>query len=556
MNRQVLLKYAMHPLTLTVLLAIAVAAMYGHTLHNPIVFDDLNFFDKASHPEYLARPFSFDFRWLPYASFEWTRALIGHDIAWYRTGNLILHAANAALLFFLLRRLFGAAMPQAEAQPARRPLAPLWMAFFGALIFAVHPATVYAAAYLIQRSILMATFLTLLMWTSFLHGAVRRNPWWLAGSALAYLLAVLSKEHAIAAPAVALAMLLMLRKLDKETIKRFWLVFVAYAAIAIYVLVLLKTGTRIIGEVYEPRGISLLAQMALRYPGFDPALAYPLSILTQTLLYFKYLLIWLLPNPAWMSADMFEPFAINFRSWPHLIGAAAFVSYGVGAGWLLCKRGRLGLLGFGLLAPWLMFLPEFSTVRIQESFVIYRSYLWMPAVFAILPVAFWRVPGKRTALLLSALVLVMLPLTWDRLATFATPLDLWNDAARLIVGKDSRPGVERIYHNRGLHLLKSGYPEMAVKDFDKAISLLPPYLLAINDRGAAYLTLKKYPEALADFNRAIALNPQFTRSYLGRALTYEGMGQPAAAMQDYANLCSQGFSYGCEKLQSPSTTTR
>jgi tetratricopeptide (TPR) repeat protein len=271
-------------------------------------------------------------------------------------------------------------------------------------------------------------------------------------------------------------------------------------------------------------------------------------------LFFKYFLIWILPSPGWMSIDMFEPFATRLWSWPHVAGAIGFAAYGAGAGWMLLKRGKYGLLGFGLLCPWLMFLTELSTVRIQESFVIYRSYLWMPGIFACLPFLFQRAPGKRAALLLAALALVMLPVTWARLTTFSSPLQVWNDAARLIDGKDNRPGVERIYHNRGLFLLKSGYPEQSLKDFNKAITLYPQYLLALNDRAAAYLTMGKYTQALVDFNSALAINPDFARSQLGRALTYEGLGNHDAALRDYGTLCMLGYTEGCGKLSAGSTT--
>jgi tetratricopeptide (TPR) repeat protein len=553
MTRPALLKYLTHPVSLAALLGLLSLAMYGKFLHNPLIFDDLNFFDSPGHPEYLKTFFSFDFRWLPYASFEWTRVLLGNDIVWYRGGNLGLHIAAVILLFFFLRKLFEAVIPSAEAEGGASPLAPMWLAFFGALIFALHPVAVYAAAYLIQRSILMATVFALAMWLTFLQGATRRNQWWLAASALFYFFALVSKEHAIAAPAVAFALLLLLHKPDRATARQFAPIFLVYAALAVFAVVRLKSG-HIIGEAYEPRSANLLGRLAVS-DGFDLAMAYPLSVLTQSLLFFKYLLLWIVPNPSWMSIDMFEPFATKLSSWPHVFGSIAFLLYGVLAIRLLFKRGKAGLLGFGLLCPWLMFVPEFSTVRIQESFVLYRSYLWMPCLFACLPYLFQNIRERLAVMLLAVLVLSLPFATWERLTTFSTPLRVWNDAARLIAGKEGRPGVERIYHNRGLHLLKSGYPDLAIQDFNKAISLLPQYLLAINDRGAAYLTLKKYPEALADFNSAIALNSQHSRSYLGRALAYEGMGKQGAAMQDYGALCMQGYAVGCSKIDSTSRPT-
>lgn len=540
----------MRTLVLIGFIVLIVSAIYGRFLWNPIVFDDKNFFESDARLNYLGAFFKLEFRWLPYASFEWTRVLFGNEMIWYRLGNLALHILVSVALFFFLQRLFEAALPEEQSavrSSGERPLPFLWMAFFAALIFALHPAAVYGAAYLIQRTILMSTLFALLMWSLFLHGIVKNNQWYLLGSAAAYLFSVFAKEHALMAPAVALAILLLLRKPTSQLFFRVLPTFLLYGLIAGFVILQLTGST--LGEAYEPRAMDMLSTLARLDPNFDPKLAYPLSILTQSFLFFKYLLVWILPNPGWMSVDMFEPFATRFWSWPHTAGLVAFVLYPVVAVHLLLRRGRKGLLGFALLCPWLMFAAELSTVRIQESFVLYRSYLWMPGAFAGMAFLFQKIPARRTAIILAALVVVMIPATWVRLTTFSSPFLLWNDAARLIIDKDDRPGVDRVYHNRGLELFKLGYSDLAIDDFNKAISLNPNHMLVYNDRGAVYLAAKKYEQALADFNRALEINPKFPRPYLGRALTYEGLGNTAAALEDYKMLCSLGQKAGCRKLE-------
>lgn len=64
-------------------------------------------------------------------------------------------------------------------------------------LFALHPLAVYAVGYLIQRSILMATLFALLACWAFVRGLQTRSPAWFTGALLSYLLAVLSKEHAV-----------------------------------------------------------------------------------------------------------------------------------------------------------------------------------------------------------------------------------------------------------------------------------------------------------------------------------------------------------------------
>jgi hypothetical protein len=433
------------------IVALAAILLYGPFLRNPLVFDDVNLFDGKPHPEYLGAIFSFTLRWLPYASFDWTRIALGPDLLWQRLGNLALHLANGAVLFFFLRTLFSACLHggQARDRTVPRPSSLAWFALAGAALFVLHPAAVYGTTYLIQRTILMATLFTLLMWLLLLHGLARNSQPLLIGSALSYGLAVLSKEHAVMAPAVAAALVMLAAGREWRTIRKVLPAFVLYACIGAYIVFQVKDGN-IIGAAYEPRGVDYLQALASTDSGFDPKMAYPLSVLTQSTLFFKYLLIWIIPNPLWMSVDMAEPFAMKLISWPHTAGFAAFAAYGLLALHWLLKRGEKGLLGLALLAPWLMFAAEFSTIRIQESFVIYRSYLWMPALFACLPVLFRSIAPARAALLLSGLLLVMLPVTWNRLATFSEELLLWNDAARLVGRNENRPGVERIFLNRGI----------------------------------------------------------------------------------------------------------
>jgi hypothetical protein len=542
------------PALFVAVIVLVVSAVYGQFLWNPLVFDDNNFFDRH-RPEYLGSLFKLEFRWLPYASFEWTRAFLGGEIIWLRLGNLILHVLVAVTLFFFLRRFFESAIPGSQASPRvdepDRPLPFLWLAFFSALIFALHPAAVYGAAYLIQRTILMSTLFALIMWYLFLRGLVQNNQWYLFGSVVAYFFSVFAKEHALMAPAISLAMLLSMRKPTRELFYRMWPTFALYGLIAVYVVYQAKSGN-LLGQAYEPRGADMLELLAKRYPEFDPRFAYPLSILTQSFLFFKYLLVWIFPIPAWMSVDMFESFATRFFSWPYAVGFVAFVLYPVIAVRLLLQQGVRGTLGFALLCPWLMFATELSTIRIQESFVLYRSYLWMPGAFAATAFLFQQTPAKRGAVMLTLLFVVMLPVTWARLTTFSSPFLLWNDAVRLIKEKDNRPGVERIYHNRGLQLFKLGYHDLAIDDFNKAVSLNQKHILLYNDRGATYLAMKRYEQALADFNKALEINSRFARSYLGRALTYEGINNWSAALADYKMLCSMGYREGCNKLEAAS----
>jgi hypothetical protein len=451
----------------------------------------------------------------------------------------MLHAANAIALFFLLRRLFQVTLASNDASSGMPP-SLVWFAFFGALLFALHPVSVYGVAYLVERSILMATLFVLLMLLAYLEGILRGGWHWMLAAALCYFAAVYSKEHSIMAPGVALAMTFLIRKPSLALLRQVAPYFVLTALIAITVLLSIKG---VLGQVYEPRAVEML-ELSVKTHGVHGSAGLPdthlLSILTQSWLFFKYLWLWLLPNPAWMSVDMREPFAISFLGWPHTLGLIAFLAYPCVAVRLLLKQGKTGLLGFALLFPWILFLTEFSTVRIQEPFVLYRSYLWMPGLFAALPaVAGWLAPRKML-ILLTAIGLLLIPLTLNRLHTFSSALLLWDDAEKLVRDKPDANSVERIYTTRGIELSELKRYAEAIADFSRALDEKPDSGPAYANRAATYYYLGQYHEALSDYDRAISLQSDNIKSYYGRALTFRALGNFAAAQDDLMKSCALG----------------
>jgi hypothetical protein len=330
-----------------------------------------------------------------------------------------------------------------------------------------------------------------------------------------------------------------------------WPAFALYGLIGGFVVFLIK-ARHILGQAYEPIAADY---MSLLGPDFNVHLAYPLSMLTQSFLFFKYLWVWIAPSPAWMSVDMPQVFARGLWSWPETAGLVGFIVYPVIAMHLLLQRGLNGLLGFALLCPWLLFATELSTVRIQESFVLYRSYLWMAGAFAALPFLCQKLNAKQAAITLTCVTVLMTPLSWLRLTTFSHPLLLWDDAALMIENtEDKRLGIDRILYNRGTELVKAKqYPE-AIEDLSKVIKLKGYYEgYAYQNRGSAYLENRQYLLALNDLNKAIELLPTTNKAklYLGKARVLDGLNDSTAAMQSYKQACLLGVPTACQKTEQP-----
>jgi hypothetical protein len=530
-------------------LGFPVVMIYTQFLGNPLVFDDLAFFHGEEFSFYLHKIFSFNLRWLPYATFVWTRQIFGDAIIWLRLGNLLLHLCTIATLFFFLRRLFELVIP---ADTNNQTLSSFWLAFFAALIFALHPVSVYAAAYLVQRTTLMATLFTLLTWRLFLEGIVREQRVWLIASAFTYFLAALSKEHAIMAPAVTVALLLLICPQPQQRIKLVWSTFLLYGLIGLFVVFQVKTKN-ILGQAYEPIASELMFRLSGK---IDPNLVYPLSILTQSFMFFKYLLVWLIPSPALMSIDTCQTFALHFWTFPEALGTVGFCIYPFVAVHLLLQRGLKGLLGFGMLCPWLLFFTELATVRIQEIFVLYRSYLWMAGLFASLPFFCQKLTIKQAVISLSSIAVLMIPLTLLRLDTFSHPFKLWDDAYHRINDDESCPVMDRILNNRGIALMGLGNYPQAIEDFNRSLKGIKlqqkPMVSELADnyynRGFAYLKMGQFRLALDDFNVIIEPVPKsWVAFYFYKAQAFEGLHELTEARKFYETACLNGVDEGCTK---------
>lgn len=519
-----------HPAVLSSILVVAVAALYGPFIDNPLVFDDKPLFATDSMLANALVPSLLDSRWVTHTTLAWTRTLFGAGIVPFRVGNLLLHAATAVVLFIFLRDLF---------RHARIDTSYTWLAFSGALLFALHPVTVYGVAYLVQRSILLATLFCLLMWYAYLEGLARQKQSLLIISAAFYYFAVFSKELSVMAPAVALALTLLLRKPSFALMKMIAPVFVLYGAIAVLVLL---NAHHIIGSVYEPAAQASMIDV--------PERALLLSAINQSFLFFKYLLLWVAPYPGWMSVDIRVPFPENLFVFPQALGPAAFFATIASAVLLLhrARRSETKLTGFALLAPALMFITEFSTVRIQEPFVLYRSYLWFGLLFASLPLLSRYVGAKKLSVALAGLGLIMIPVSWGRLITFSNPVWLWSDAATLVEATPYLTGADRIYYNRGNAQLAARHLEAAATDYERVIELNPTHQGAYNNLGTIHYQSSRYAEAIRCFKKSVDINPNSRRPYYGLGMAYRASGQEQLAQEALRHSCGLGFQPACLEL--------
>lgn len=516
-------------------LLLVVAVVYLPFLNNPLVFDDISFF-RYPITTYADAHFDLAFRWFSYSTLGVTWVFAGEGPFVFRVQNLLLHGVNALLLLLVLRLWINLFI----SDPSGQRLAK-WAAWLGALVFACHPLAVYGAGYVVQRSILMATLFTLLMHLAYFRGLLDGERPYLGLAVAAYFLAVFSKEHSLLAPLILLPLTWRLKDKVRISLHALGLAWLGIAAIALLVVLRAKG---VLGHAYEKDAADLLGQ---QMAPVESSMQHLLSVLTQAGLFFKYLLLMLIPNPAWMAIDMREPFLLNWQEWRSWIGIAAYFAYGAVALFCLSKSGRLALFGLALLYPWCMFPVEFSSIRLQEIFVLYRTYLWLPGMMLIWVLLVSWLPERRIGWVALVVGALLIPLSWNRLWTFADNYRLWDDAVRLLQD-DSRPGAQRVYYGRAFAAAEKKNWGAAIADYEKSLSIYPQNLQVHLALARARLNAGHIGESLAEFSRILERNPENAEAYYGKAITMKKMGDDAGAMRAMQQSCDLGNGMACSMI--------
>ena len=531
-----------------IFLCMLAGALYWPFLANPWVFDDLNiYYWPLSH--YATTPLGWGLRLPAYFSVAFVQTIWGHTEV-HRVISLVLHAGTGLLLYAVLLRLMpasaGAGASAGDAD-RRRHLTAAGVSG----LFIVHPAAVYGSAYLIQRSIVLATFFSLLALLLFLRGASERRYSDAVSAAVISSLAILSKEHAVLFPAVALLSLLVTQNQWRFSLRYGTLYALLCLPAALMVVILSKQHILTPYELqFDTFVRQSVAVSAPTHPWLD-------SVATQTGLFLRYLATWFWPRVGALSVDARVDL---LTGQPNVFGAllaGLFIAVGIVAGLLLRMRGPLRLAGFGLLYVWVQFFVDMSTVRLQEPFVIYRSYLWAPGIAIFVAAVLRRAPERLQAAAFVAVGALLFVQAHDRLTTFSDPLLLWEDAAAKL---PPRPilGDVRVYSNLAREYALAGRADDAVATISRCTNHYPDDYKCAFARGAIHLfreDREEYELAREWLTRAIGIRPRSALAHHHLGLAYEKLEQKEAAEAHYAQAASLGFIGGDYRLELMESTT-
>jgi len=531
-------------------LTLAVLALYWSSLANDLVFDDERLRDGTIFGQY-GRLSELKARMLSYGSFVWVQVLAGEGWWKQRLVNVLLHLGTAfaayRLLVILLERT---EFPAAERSVPHFEQSRTLALRIGVALFALNPVAVYAVAYLIQRSVVMAALFVALGLLCFVRGLVTQRRAWFGAALACYVLAVLSKEHAVTAIALSVPLYVFLRRPGWKRILVVSEIVLGFLLAAGFVLYT-RYGS-IIGTVFDETSRAYALHLEQVSPGLGGRL-YLLSVVNQAARFFHYGLFWLVPVVTEMSIDIRPEFPLSVWGWPQTAGALAYVAVLGGCSWMVLRRSdALGLAALCVLVPALLFLTEFATVWVQDPFVLYRSYLWALTMPALVALPLIGVKPNILYALGAVLASLFAGLAFERLASLHDARSVWADAAAKVDLKASANAVGRWrpFLNLGAEYLEHGSYETAYRHFAQAEALGEPLGSARYSMGLTLQQMNQHARALEEFGRAEA------KGFTEAALYYQ-RGESQYAMQRFAEaLASYSAALGMPQAEQAQRHTR
>jgi tetratricopeptide (TPR) repeat protein len=405
-------------------------------------------------------------------SFALNHVIGGTAVGGYHAVNLLIHALAGLALFGVLRRI----LPLADGKVRECASA---IAFVAALWWTLHPLQTASVTYVSQRAESLMGLCYLLTVYCFLRGAVSADgsgsrKGWFLGSILACVLGALVKEPIATAPLlVLLCDRAFLSGSFREALrKRRGL----YAGLAASWLVL---AGLMAGASLEARGVGTMA-------GVSPWT----YALTEFQVVLRYLGLTVWPHPLVFDYGPGLIIRDPMRAMPWALGVGALLS---GVAWFWTRNPRAafpGIAFFLLLAPTSTVVPV-ALQPMAES----RLYLPLAAVVSIAAVLLARLGRRRLFAGGCAVALLLLVLTHERNATYATERGLWEDT----IAKEE--GNWRAHYSLALVLMvEPGLGAEAIRQFETALALKPD--LADAHSNVAALLLMQPDGAAAAADRA------------------------------------------------------
>jgi Tfp pilus assembly protein PilF len=487
--------------------------------------------------------------------------------AGYHLTSLLLHAANAVLVYFLAVRVLRLVREPDEFAFRWRTA---FAAALGSLFFALHPLRVEAVAWATGRGDLLVTFFLLICALSYLRANrpdTAGGRWrWLPLAVVAFVAALLSRSLAVMTPFILVLLdWCVLRRVGGETgtwfgrgPRRVWLEklpFLLLAAPIAIVAPLAKAAAMGTMDLGRHGVIERFAQACygLVFYGWKTAIPTNLSPIYE------------LRPP------------INLAS-PHYLASMLIVPPAAGAVVWLLARGRARGLTAGVLAYGLLLLPVLGFVQSGNQEVADRySYLPSIPLGLLLAGGLERVLARRDrpslhragiGVLAGAAVITLGIGSWRQCGIWRDTASLWTHAASVspdssialngrgwVLMQDGRydeavsclreavaiqPLNQKAHQNLWTTLRRQGKKDQLIEAYKDSIRRCPGFFDAHYGLGNELLHQGAYKEAAEQFRAAIVLRPTDSEALTNLGWVLMRMGDWDQAMRYYLSAVEAG----------------
>jgi Flp pilus assembly protein TadD len=417
----------------------------------------------------------------------------GNNATGYHVVHVLLHAANAVLVWMILRRL---------------KIAGAWLA---ALVFAVHPVNVATAAWISEQkntlSMLFAA-IAMLYWLRFYDEGRWR---WYGFSLAAFLLALLSKSAIVMLPVVLLGCVWWTRGRVRWRDVFCSLPFFVASLVLGLVTIWFQYHRAMQGIPVRSGGLPARLAAAGLVPWF---------YLYKALLPLNLMVIY----PKWQ---------IDAGHWASYVPGTLLVVCFLVFWWKRRTWGRPLLFGLGCfvvtLFPVLGFLDQgFYNYSLVADHWQYYSIVGVIALAVAAGDEACRRMGRQHrgwgTVAAVAVVAVMGVASWQRCGVYASDESLWRDN----VAKNPRAWLAWL--NLGLNREWAGHPDAAVGYFEQALRINPDDADTHSSLGLALLQLGRTQEAAHHLEQALRIDPDDVDAHNSLALALLRLGRPQEAI--------------------------
>jgi hypothetical protein len=514
----------------------------GNIVFNPAIkkfdyFMDLSRLQSAGNPDVFDRPL-FKTRYIGYLTFAFDHAVHGLDVRGYHLVNLLIHLCSSLLLYSLVMLTFRSPrfLPNGE-DPLCSPTSRNFIAFFTALLFAVHPVQTQAVTYIVQRFASLATMLWMLSLVSYIQsrllpgtdsGGIKRSALYML-SLISAILAMKTKEFALLLPIVIAMYDLMF--LEGSLKKRFQRLTPIILTMTIVPLSLISSS------------VSGLGKSDAKIWGQQEIISRADYLFTQFRVIVTY--IRLLLFPANQRFDYDYPIYRSFFIPEVVISFLLLLMIFLGGVCLLglsrdsARKNRhlYRLMAFGIFWFFITISAESSIIPIAD--VIFEHRLYLPSIGFFLAlvsaVELLRVQWpERTSVQTSLVVALMLVATGLSVATYARN-SFWGDRVGFLENEVRlSPGKDRPRTLLGVMYGELGRMDEAVYQLKIATATNPKYGGAHYNLAITYLRMGRLDEAASEYKQTIALKFDYADAHASLGEIYEKQGLLEEAASEYS----------------------